>query len=71
MVIEAISYTRSGISLNPASVNYMLAYYAEKIPMKRIGKPEEVAKAILVLASEDSYYIAGTETIVDGGLVEV
>lgn len=41
--------------------------YIEKIPMKRFGKPEEVAKAILFLASDDSTYITGTEIIVDGG----
>jgi 3(or 17)beta-hydroxysteroid dehydrogenase len=41
--------------------------YTEKIPMKRFGKPEEVAKAILFLASDDSTYITGAEIIVDGG----
>jgi 3(or 17)beta-hydroxysteroid dehydrogenase len=41
--------------------------YAEKIPMKRFGKPEEVANAIIFLASDDSAYITGAEIIVDGG----
>lgn len=41
--------------------------YAEKIPMKRFGKPEEVANAIIFLASDDSTYITGAEIIVDGG----
>jgi NAD(P)-dependent dehydrogenase (short-subunit alcohol dehydrogenase family) len=35
--------------------------------MKRFGKPEEVANAILFLASDDSSYITGAEIIVDGG----
>ena len=41
--------------------------YAEKIPMKRFGTPEEVANAILFLASDESAYITGAEIIVDGG----
>ncbi len=41
-----------------------------KIPLGRIGKPEEVAQAILYLASEDSSYMTGQMLIVDGGGVE-
>jgi 3(or 17)beta-hydroxysteroid dehydrogenase len=41
--------------------------YTEKIPMKRFGNPEEVANAIIFLASDDSSYITGAEIIVDGG----
>lgn len=40
---------------------------ADRIPLKRFGTPEEVAKVILFLASEDASYITGTEIIVDGG----
>jgi 3-oxoacyl-[acyl-carrier protein] reductase len=38
------------------------------IPMKRIGKPEEIAKVALFLASEDASYITGQVLTVDGGL---
>jgi NAD(P)-dependent dehydrogenase (short-subunit alcohol dehydrogenase family) len=41
------------------------------IPMKRFGNPEEVAKAVLFLASQDSSYVVGTEMFVDGGLKEL
>lgn len=37
------------------------------IPMHRIGRPEEVAKPILFLASSDASFITGVELIVDGG----
>lgn len=39
-----------------------------KIPMHRIGAPEEIAKVALFLASEDASYITGTTVYVDGGL---
>lgn len=40
----------------------------EKIPMKRIGEPEEIAKVAFFLASTDASYITGTTVYVDGGL---
>ncbi|MBM7601894.1 3-oxoacyl-[acyl-carrier protein] reductase [Virgibacillus halotolerans] len=40
------------------------------VPMKRYGKPEEFAKAILFLASGANTYITGQSLIVDGGLVK-
>jgi 3-oxoacyl-[acyl-carrier protein] reductase len=40
----------------------------ETIPLKRIGKPNEIAKLAIFLASEDSSYITGQNIRVDGGL---
>jgi NAD(P)-dependent dehydrogenase (short-subunit alcohol dehydrogenase family) len=42
-----------------------------QIPVKRWGQPEEVAKAIMFLAHEDSSYIVGNELAVDGGLRQI
>ncbi len=42
---------------------------AELHPIRRIGDPEEVAKAVLFLASNDSSFITGTALSVDGGYV--
>jgi NAD(P)-dependent dehydrogenase (short-subunit alcohol dehydrogenase family) len=37
------------------------------MPMKRIGVPEDIAKAALFLASDDASWITGTALTIDGG----
>jgi len=41
----------------------------EKIPLKRLGKPEDVASMAVFLASDESSYVTGTTFFVDGGLL--
>lgn len=41
------------------------------VPMGRMGNPDEVAKAVSFLASDDSSYITGIELFVDGGLAQI
>ncbi|MEO9591529.1 SDR family oxidoreductase, partial [Rhodopirellula bahusiensis] len=41
----------------------------KRIPAKRVGKPEDVAAAVLFLASRDASYISGQTIVVDGGMV--
>jgi NAD(P)-dependent dehydrogenase (short-subunit alcohol dehydrogenase family) len=38
-------------------------------PMKRFGKPEEIASAILYLAADEASFITGQSVILDGGLI--
>jgi NAD(P)-dependent dehydrogenase (short-subunit alcohol dehydrogenase family) len=48
-----------------------IAKIASTIPMGRMGEADEVAKAALFLASDDSSFITGIELFVDGGRAQV
>lgn len=53
----------------PAEVTQSIQKQIEgKAPTRRLGTSDEVAKAILFLASDDSSYVVGEELVVDGGL---
>src|SRR5712691_2183823 len=44
---------------------------ANTVPLGRFGTPDEIAKAVVFLASDDSSFITGTELFVDGGFAQV
>jgi NAD(P)-dependent dehydrogenase (short-subunit alcohol dehydrogenase family) len=48
-----------------------LKMISNSVPLGRLGTPDEVAKAVVILASDDSSYITGTELFVDGGFAQV
>ena len=43
----------------------------DKIPLGRMGQPDEVAAAALFLASDESRFITGAELCIDGGMAQV
>jgi NAD(P)-dependent dehydrogenase (short-subunit alcohol dehydrogenase family) len=77
----AVQYARKGIRVNSVHPGVLPAMrtskaladpnYREKmlaaVPMGRVGRVEEVAYAVLFLASDEASYITGTELVVDGG----
>jgi NAD(P)-dependent dehydrogenase (short-subunit alcohol dehydrogenase family) len=47
------------------------AQFASQVPLGRRGKPEEIASAVVFLASDESSFITGVDLAVDGGMAQV
>jgi NAD(P)-dependent dehydrogenase (short-subunit alcohol dehydrogenase family) len=62
-------YGRLGLS--PEELEETAKNLQEQVPMKRFGRPEEIAKTVLFLASSDSSFLLGTEIIADGGMSQL
>ncbi|WP_028221078.1 SDR family NAD(P)-dependent oxidoreductase [Paraburkholderia oxyphila] len=56
---------------NSAEADELRAKFAAATPLGRIGRPEEIASAVLFLASDDSSFVAGIDLFVDGGIAQV
>jgi NAD(P)-dependent dehydrogenase (short-subunit alcohol dehydrogenase family) len=81
----AVQYAKDGIRINSVHPGFMppmrtskasadpewRAQMLKAVPMKREGRVEEVAHAVLFLASDEASYITGTELVVDGGYLAV
>jgi NAD(P)-dependent dehydrogenase (short-subunit alcohol dehydrogenase family) len=52
---------------DPVTLEEAIKESSEHIPLGRFGKPEEIAKAVLFLASDDSTFVTGHLLLVDGG----
>lgn len=61
MVAEAFK------QVNPADPKAAETEYAQANPSKRLGQPEEVAKVVVFLLSEDASYVSGQTIAIDGG----
>ena len=62
--------TREG-GMPGATPEQIAAIITKTIPMRRRGTPDEMAKAMLFLASDDSSYCVGSELMADGGLTQL
>jgi NAD(P)-dependent dehydrogenase (short-subunit alcohol dehydrogenase family) len=76
----AVRYGPSGVRVNTVHPGYMppmlnatnAGERADKIeatPLRRLGKPIEVAYGVLFLASDEASFITGTELVIDGGYI--
>jgi NAD(P)-dependent dehydrogenase (short-subunit alcohol dehydrogenase family) len=43
-------------------------FYENRIPLKRLGRPEDIGRAARFLLSDDAAYMTATEFVVDGGV---
>ena len=59
------------VGTDSAAQQGFLDHLASLIPMGRVGDPDEVAKAALFLASDDSSFVNGIELFVDGGIRQI
>jgi NAD(P)-dependent dehydrogenase (short-subunit alcohol dehydrogenase family) len=61
----------SGLAPDPSAAEQLLKGLASGVPMNRLGTPDEIANAVVFLASEASSYMTGAEIYVDGGASQV
>jgi meso-butanediol dehydrogenase/(S,S)-butanediol dehydrogenase/diacetyl reductase len=55
------------VASDPITLEQAKADAASELPMKRFGLPEEIARAVLFLASDDSAFMTGQALVIDGG----
>jgi meso-butanediol dehydrogenase / (S,S)-butanediol dehydrogenase / diacetyl reductase len=75
----AVENARHGVRVNavcpgpietPAFVRFApdIDFYRAQLPMRRLGRPEEIAAAVAFLASDDASYVSGVALLVDGAM---
>jgi NAD(P)-dependent dehydrogenase (short-subunit alcohol dehydrogenase family) len=61
----------NGLAQSEEQIEQLKTNIVSTVPMGRMGSPDEVAKAVSFLASDDSSYVAGIELFVDGGMAQI
>ncbi len=59
------------LGLNDQQLQEFVDSQASTIPLGRVGTPDEIAKAVVFLASDDSRFVNGIELFVDGGMAQI
>jgi NAD(P)-dependent dehydrogenase (short-subunit alcohol dehydrogenase family) len=62
---------KNELGLSDEQIEEFKAQAAAVAPLGRVGTPDEIAKVVVFLASDDSSYITGTELFVDGGTAQI
>jgi len=70
ILVNAIApgFVAGGMNTPILNKEVLVSGLTQKVPLKRLGNPEEIVKIALFLASEDSSYINGTTIVADGGM---
>ena len=70
ILVNAIApgFIAGGMNTPILNKEVLVSGLTQQVPLKRLGKPEEIVQVALFLASEDSSYINGTTIVADGGL---
>ncbi|AMV48344.1 SDR family oxidoreductase [Paraburkholderia caribensis] len=67
--IDTPLHARSGGT--PEQIQARKSEIASRVPIGRLGRANEIAQAVLYLASDDSRYVIGTELVIDGGISQL
>jgi NAD(P)-dependent dehydrogenase (short-subunit alcohol dehydrogenase family) len=59
------------LGLTKEQIQEFVDVQAQNIPLGRVGTPDEIAKAVVFLASDDSSFVNGIELFVDGGMAQI
>jgi NAD(P)-dependent dehydrogenase (short-subunit alcohol dehydrogenase family) len=61
----------NGLAQTEEQIEQFKTSIVSSVPMGRMGSPDEIAKAVSFLASDDSSYVTGIELFVDGGMAQI
>lgn len=70
-IVKTNFFEESKVDMSKEQVDGFFGFVTQVTPMARAGRPEEIAKAVVFLASDDSSYMTASDVLVDGGFMSV